>query len=262
MPVPRLAIRRLGASACKYRRCRTSFRPPDTQAMIARGTGGCRAWCGCGSKAGRDALPAFDGRDRPAPAQAQLRPLRRGADQRAAHRRELPRLSHFGFVHEGGSATARMTAHRRLPGRVHATRPARHRLQGLAAAVQPPSPPRQRRSSTPTRCTAPYTAVLTKLAAGGRTATAKSIASLHLPDRAGAQPRVVPHGPHRLRFAPTKRCAPSSTRSSCRTSRCSSRSARSACRLTRAPNCTPRPTASSRLPPLPAQVRGITFGVC
>ena len=64
-------------------------------------------------------------------------------------------MAHFGFVHEGWLGARDMTAHRRLPRRGHARRPARHRLQGLAAAVAPSTRPRRRRSNTATRSPRP-----------------------------------------------------------------------------------------------------------
>jgi phenylpropionate dioxygenase-like ring-hydroxylating dioxygenase large terminal subunit len=108
----------------------------------------------------RRSLPAF-APNRDAPAQAQLRPLRRG-HQRAAHRREL-----------SGHGALRLCA-RRLAGHAQATAIDDYQVQptatGLLAtqcrAWQPQSkciPPRPAQVEYTYEVTAPYAAVLTKV---------------------------------------------------------------------------------------------------
>ena len=236
-------VRRPAAGACTCRRCPTSRRRPRT-APALRSAAKRTAWCGCGWRPRRRRAAGLRRRGRRPPAQAQLRPLR-GGDQRAAPRRELPR-----------HVALRLRA-RRLAGRARARRAIDdYRVEAtptglLATGCKAWQPQSNLHSTAPAQVeysyevTAPYTAVLTKMPEAGsvrRRGLARVDRAVHLPGRAGAQPRVVPPRRRRLRFARRRSCAPSRTPSSCRTSRCWNRSAPGACRWTCAPNCTPPPT--------------------
>ncbi len=199
MRLPRLAVRPWRPVPAHARHARLCTRPGALRAPL-RGARGARP--GVGAAAGRRPrhwTASVCRRGRQPPAQAQLRPLRRGR-QRAAHCGKFSGRDALCLHPRGLARLARGHFHGRLPGRDHAHRPARARLQGLAAAVEPAfhragAGRIHLRGHCPLRRRA-------EQGAAGRHHRHRGLArvdcALHLPAHARAQPGVVSPGRGRL----------------------------------------------------------------